>query len=222
MENNKNIFRSENNSIERESFVGELEQVDRSRQDDYEKFEQEKNEALRLAYTDEQTGCYNRNYYEKITKITEYEKHKSDIIFILVDVNNLSLVNNEQSYGAGDRLIGHMVVQLRNQLSTSPIAKQINGNELGRGDTIIVRLGGDEFAVLRLKTEEEKNDTEFETNFEEATDKNIYDNAPKSLDFAWGFAVFDKDFDEDLHGTKDRAGMIMHQRKRIMKGIENK
>lgn len=218
MENNKDSFNFENKlETPEDSFIGTLEQTDRSRQDEYERFDQENNEALRLAYTDKQTGCYNRNYYEKILGDINYEKHDDNIIMIVVDVNDLGLVNNKMGYAAGDKLIDNMSRQLKNQLEISPIAQNISGNELKKGDTIIVRVGGDEFIVMRLKTEEERNDPDFETNFEEDINKRIYDNKPRNLNFAWGFTTFDKNFDEDINGTKDRAGMIMHQQKRAMK-----
>ena len=221
MENNKNSFSTERKLSDPESFVGELEYVDRSRQDDYELFEQEKNEALRLAYVDKQTDCYNRNYYERLTERLDYDKYDGDIIFILIDINDLGLVNNEQSYGAGDNLIKNMSIQLRNQLDVSPIANKIDFSELEKGDTIPVRIGGDEFAVIRLKTEQEKNDPNFETNFDDAIGAKIYERKPKGLNFAWGFTTFNKDFDKDFYDTRNRAGIVMHEQKRAMKGLEN-
>ncbi len=187
----------------------------------YAKKEQEEQKALKLAYTDRQTKCYNRNYYEKMVVDIDYEKHNNNIIMIVVDINDLSLVNNKMGYAAGDKLIDNMVRQLKSQLETSPVAQKIEGNEIDKGNTIIARVGGDEFIIMRLKTEEERNDNNFEVNFENDINKRIYNNKPRNLNFAWGFTTLNKDFDEDLNGTKDRAGMLMHQQKRAIKAGNN-
>ncbi len=200
-----------------DSFIGTLEDTPRDRQDEFEKNEEEKNELLMKAFTDKQTGCYDRNYYEMLSEETDYEKHNNDIIVIVIDVNDLGLVNNKMGYAAGDKLIDNMVRQLKSQLETSPIPKKISGNELEKSDTIICRVGGDEFVVMRLKTQQEKDDPDFETNFEKYINKKIYENKPRNLSFAWGVTTFNKDFDDDINGTKDRAGMVMHQQKRAIK-----
>lgn len=217
MENNKDNLSFKTETEQPDSLIGTLERVDRSRQDEYEKFDREKNEILRLAYTDRQTGCYNRNYYERILTTIDYEKYNNDIVVIVVDINDLGLVNNKMGYTAGDKLIDNMSRQLKSQLGTSPIPQKISGNELENGDTIIARVGGDEFLVIRLKTEEEKNNPDFEVSFEDSIGSRIHNNKPRNLNFAWGFTTFNKDFDEDLNNTKDRAGMMMHQQKRAIK-----
>lgn len=82
----------------------------------------------KLAYTDNLTGCYNRNWFFKNVKI-EDKWH-----ITMIDVNNLKKVNDTQGHVKGDRLLIDIV-------------------EILKDFGTVVRYGGDEFFVL-TKSEE--------------------------------------------------------------------
>jgi diguanylate cyclase (GGDEF)-like protein len=79
-----------------------------------------------LAFYDQMTGAYNRNYYERVLK-----KERSHIYLTLLDFDNLKDVNDSSSHEAGDKLL----------ISVCTLMKSIKNSRL-------IRLGGDEFLLV--------------------------------------------------------------------------
>lgn len=87
-----------------------------------------RNELLRLAYTDMMTGCYNRNALEEHREIFD----GMELYVGIVDVNGLKMLNDIYGHDKGDALI-----------------KTVADGLLAL-DAIVIRLGGDEFLVLSV------------------------------------------------------------------------
>ncbi len=101
------------------------------------KFEQKINY---IAYHDNLTGLYNRDYFEK--KIKEMDKGKYlSLSIIMGDVNSLKLVNDAFGHKKGDQLLK----------TIADIIKKACRNE-----DIIIRWGGDEFLIILPNTDYKK------------------------------------------------------------------
>ncbi len=218
MENKNNNFENPDSLYKQADDA--LEYTDDSRQREYERQESEKNEALRLAYTDKMTGCYNRNYYEMIKdyKINK-QKDNKNIALVHIDINDLGITNNSLGYKAGDQMITNVADLLKSNFGIRDINENITGEEFRYRD-VLIRVGGDEFIITHYKTTEEQADDNFESKYDELIDRMIYLGKPKNLNFAWGTSVFDSQFDRDLDDTKNRAGAIMHIQKKEMKSAK--
>ena len=168
-------------------------------------------ECLKSSLEDPLTGCYNRNYYERISK-TEFDPNRDDgmVAAIYVDVNNLKLVNDTQGHDAGDVLL-------------QSFADLLQSGSRKSGNTVI-RLGGDEFVIIsRLHPGEYIDTVENVPGDGESTDgskpKIGFEDSLKimmeriareglnveppdqPISFAYGIAVYDKELDEKTpHG----------------------
>lgn len=88
-------------------------------------------QLYRMSYYDALTGIYNRNrYLADVQTLSEQTSNSMGIVF--VDINNLKKVNDEYGHEQGDRLICHVVEQLKNCFE----------------ETQLYRISGDEFVIL--------------------------------------------------------------------------
>ncbi len=179
-----------------------------------EETEKEKLEAIENGMVDIQTGCFNGNFFEKY-KAENFnpERNHGKLAIVIVDLNDLKKVNDDpapdKGYAAGNRMLRQT-------------AEFLKSNAF-RADDVVVRLGGDEFIVIcRNDNEDEK----FGNNLQTRADE-MFPQLPVSV--AYGVAVYNKnidnstdldEFERGLEHTKDRAGFIMHQMKRKMKGLD--
>jgi diguanylate cyclase (GGDEF)-like protein len=87
--------------------------------------------AIRLALTDPLTGLGNhRNFQERLQReLHTAEESATSVSLCLLDIDNFKQINDKHGHPAGDRVLAHVAVRLR------------QGGES-------FRLGGDEFAVL--------------------------------------------------------------------------
>lgn len=88
-----------------------------------------------LASTDSLTGLPNRRaFYEALNDKLQRATHTAArVALILVDLDDFKIVNDTLGHGAGDELLKHVAVVLRQNVRTYDL---------------VSRLGGDEFAVL--------------------------------------------------------------------------
>ena len=151
----------------------------------------DRDKAIQDTFIDALTGCYNRNYFEKImAENSNVDLNHNKVGFIFIDINNLKAVNDKQGHKAGDKLI-------------CCTANFLRENFRKNYDTVI-RLGGDEFVVVCYNYREI---TIFEQALKEKME-NCSANCP--LDFAYGVAVFNKFTDDNFEDTKNRADKRMY------------
>ena len=91
--------------------------------DTIEKLLEENTKLSKLAYYDNLTGCYNRNWY------LENYKNDDEFMFIMIDVNDLKKTNDSLGHVAGDKLI-----------------KEVADKLMSYGE--VIRFGGDEFILI--------------------------------------------------------------------------
>lgn len=152
----------------------------------------DRDRAIKDAFIDSLTGCYNRNYFDKImAENYDPEINHKRIALIFIDINNLKETNDKYGHDAGDKLI-------------RDTAEFLKSNFRKKFDTVI-RIGGDEFVIFCYNYRE--NDI-----FEEAlTKKTCKCRNDSPLSFAFGVAVFDKDIDVSLEDTRKRADERMYK-----------
>lgn len=83
-------------------------------------------ELYKLAFTDQMTGCYNRNMLEEMRSRLE----TMSLYVTIVDIDGLKTINDTQGHSAGDVYIQEVVEDMRDI------------------SDCIFRLGGDEFLII--------------------------------------------------------------------------
>lgn len=113
------------------SFNGLLERV----QNTIKEVQESKAQAQTLAYYDELTGLPNRRllieHTEYMLGIAKREKRYGSLLFM--DLDNFKTLNDSRGHAAGDELLKHVALCLKN---------------IFRTEDTIARLGGDEFVIL--------------------------------------------------------------------------
>lgn len=152
-----------------------------------------------LAYRDISTGLYNRRAFEDyIASLTKSLNENSNIVMLVIDLDNLKTVNDNLGHIEGDKMI----------LVASSIIKYAY-REIGN----IYRIGGDEFVVIAkgfsLEEIEKCN---------EKRDKLIKEEKSK-ISMSCGQAVYNSEIDKDLYSLFSRADEDMYIKKREKKEI---
>lgn len=145
------------------------------------------------------THCYNLHYFDRFKiENSNLERNHDKIGFIFIDLNDLKTTNDTLGHAAGDALI----------LKTTEYLKSVF-----RKSDEIVRIGGDEFIIICHNDENHQNFRDELLSRAQAISK----ASPKSVSFAFGVAVFDKEIDVNLDDTQKRADELMYICKNKMK-----
>ncbi len=151
-----------------------------------------------LAMKDTLTGLYNRNAYNQW--LEEHNKDQ-DVAILMCDLNDLKKCNDTRGHAVGDSYI----------MGAADIISRVFGK-----DGICYRIGGDEFCVIVNNSSKmditqkihELNETEEECNRMLAEIK---------IHIACGYAVFDKEQDQNIEDTCKRADQEMYRNKKERK-----
>ena len=157
----------------------------------------------KIAYFDQLTGLYNRTALAEYGNNEDFNPESAAVA--VFDINNLKKYNDCYGHEKGDWYIKEC----------SGIILECFG-DIG----LCYRTGGDEFLALfenvkdnvipeRMKIMEKK---------VEAFNK---DAENLIMGIAWGYAVFDKEQDDDIDDTTKRADLMMYQCKYEMKQRKN-
>lgn len=153
-----------------------------------------------LAMKDSLTGLFNRNAYDRL--LTGNHNFQGTAI-IAFDLNDLKKCNDTLGHEAGDKYIKDASTLLVKVYET-----------VGQS----YRIGGDEFCVLIENADE----TWIEDSYKELEhleyDYNQTSEVVK-IQMAYGHAVFDEKIDADLEDTRERADMLMYDKKKQLKSI---
>lgn len=139
------------------------------------------------------TRLKNRNAYQ-LDVGNRMAKKAAGTGFILIDLNGLKMVNDTFGHEMGDKYI-------------SCVSRAYLNMHTDKG--VMYRIGGDEFAVMMPEATEagihgfmEQLEKEFE----------ILASHPE-FTFSWGFAIYDRETDNDLFSTCRRADKNMYMKK---------
>ena len=111
------------------------------------------------AELDALTGVYNHKTFESIAE-TKLVRHKSETIFIMLDIDDFKMVNDTQGHYVGDMVISQTGAILSKMVKNRGIAG---------------RLGGDEFAALVWSFKSEEEIRQFMQNLKEELKTIIFD-----------------------------------------------
>lgn len=103
--------------------------------------ENERKYLKQLAYYDQLTGLYSRNFFEELLKkqtaIIEREKISSEVI--IIDIDNFKKINGSYGHVAGDKVLRFVAECIKESIRSSDTA---------------VPYGGDEFVIVLSETSE--------------------------------------------------------------------
>ena len=110
--------------------------------------EDERRHLRQLAYYDQLTGLYSRNFFEEVLKkqlaITEREELFSEII--IIDIDNFKQINDRYGHLVGDEVLKFVAECINQSIRSSDIAARYGGDEF-----VIVLSGKSEGAMNVLE-----------------------------------------------------------------------
>ena len=160
----------------------------------------------RLATLDTLTGIRNKTAFDSQTKLLKeaLAQGETNFGFVMVDLNNLKVVNDNYGHEKGDiaiKLLCHIICDV---FTHSPV----------------FRVGGDEFVVL-LKDDDYENVEQLVKRFKDrvlASSTNLRANPWERVSAAIGYALYDERLDVGTESVLSRADKEMYVCKRSMKG----
>ncbi|MFW6386690.1 MAG: sensor domain-containing diguanylate cyclase [Bacillota bacterium] len=129
-----------------------------------------------LSYHDQQTGLYNRRFFENELQRLEGSR-RVPVCIIVVDLDGLKIVNDDYGHSAGDRYI---------KLAAEALSSVI------REEDVVARIGGDEFAVLLPESGVEVGKDFCRRLQSEVGEINQRENLPREFSISAGFDVLRK------------------------------
>lgn len=90
-------------------------------------------QAIYLAVTDTKTGLFNQRYLATRlrSEIARAERAKLPLSFLVIDVNNLSAINHEQGFSAGDAVLDALGKIVQKQLRATDVPSRWGADEFG-------------------------------------------------------------------------------------------
>lgn len=160
----------------------------------------------RLATLDSLTGIRNKTAFDNQLEVLEeeFEKDEKEFGFVMIDLNNLKLINDNYGHDKGDISIKKLCGIICDVFAHSPV----------------YRVGGDEFIVL-LQNEDFNNVESLVSAFRDRMRATYGDKSALPWDrisAAIGYALYDPEFDDGIDSVKSRADKEMYECKREMKG----
>lgn len=149
-----------------------------------------------MANTDQLTQLKNRNAYDVDLRNLIARRGGPGMGIVVLDLNNLKLVNDQFGHQAGDAYIRAAAEAIRRAIS---------------GQTAAYRVGGDEFVLLVPKA-----DASGLTRLTGQISEDFSRVKPEyevSLSIAMGYALFNREKDQNLSDTYRRADQAMYHNK---------
>ena len=161
----------------------------------------------RLATLDSLTGVRNKTAFDRQTSLLteEFGKGETAFGFVMLDLNNLKVINDNFGHDKGDLAIKNLCHIICEVFLHSPV----------------YRVGGDEFVVV-LKGGDYKNISALVKRFKEMIRaSSAKKNAPpwERVSAAIGYALYDASLDDSPESVLARADKEMYKCKKSMKEI---
>lgn len=155
----------------------------------------------KMMCTDKLLAIQNRNAFERDINIVTTNRFKyNSICYIMIDVNNLKITNDQFGHDAGDRLLQDCVKILTDAISDKGT---------------IYRLGGDEFGILIFNAKNGEIGNLLE-HIEEVR-QTFNANRMRPVSFGLGYSFFNATRDRSLNEMIKRADQMMYQNKFAIK-----
>jgi diguanylate cyclase (GGDEF)-like protein len=140
------------------------------------------------------TGLYNRNFFERWSKVimAQAERVGAKLSLVFVDVDGLKIANDRDGHQAGDRLLRRVGKSL---------AKHVRQSDL------VVRLGGDEFVAILWNCDVEGACRMME--------KQVKRMKKKEIGFSYGVSMWEKG--KSLEKMMAEADSLMYEMKKKKK-----
>ncbi len=167
--------------------------------------QQKMEEMGELANKDALTGIRNKNAYDKEVQKIEWELEAGEEQFgvVMIDLNYLKRINDTYGHDKGNAAIKQLCAIVCEVFRHSPV----------------FRIGGDEFAVI-LKGQDYQNIEKLVDTFNKEIEEG---SRNQNLDYwerisaAIGYALYDKEKDNNFNSVFRRADSAMYLRKKEMK-----
>ena len=157
-------------------------------------------ELEKMALTDALTGLYNRHFLFLFLEqeVKRAQRYGRPIGFLIVDVNNMKVINDEKGHLVGDEVLK----QTAHLLKTSV-----------RESDIVVRYGGDEFLVLVLEPNNNGGLQKIKERILEKVDEYNSQNPSLPISLSIGFSLWDPQKGEPIDKALDEADRNMYLEK---------
>jgi len=165
------------------------------------KSQQEKNiELEEMASIDPLTGCINRRKFDEVSnlELQRSMRYKSDLSFLMLDIDHFKAVNDTYGHGIGDEVLKHF----------SGVCL-----EMARNIDVVARVGGEEFVVVLPQTNA-KGAFIFAERFREkiANSTVVIENQTIKYSVSIGIAVLDETA-KDIATILQRADKALYRAK---------
>jgi len=160
-----------------------------------------RSELLLIANTDPLTGLYNRRHFLEHAELEfqRAKRHEHDVSFLLLDVDDFKLINDNYGHDAGDIVMINLATIFRRQI---------------RAFDMVARFGGDEFVIVLVNADEDEAFVAAERirNVVEQTPM-VFDSGTMNIHLSVGIAAFSIR-DTELGVVLKRADKALYQAKR--------
>lgn len=159
-----------------------------------------------MSVTDEMTGVFNRRYAYQVLdrEISMAKREQKSFVICYVDIDNLKTINDTYGHDAGDQLIKEVVNGFKGVI---------------RGSDYLFRMGGDEFMLVFPNTTLEHQNSMVSRLQQELNQKKIHG---MSIDFSFGFSIFDQGDDTGCEELIKKADTLMYDQKMKKKNANKK